>query len=60
MPVQYLAQSRCSVNFGFLPPLLFSPFVVSDSLRAHGPQHTRLPILHHLLKRAQTHVMLSQ
>ena len=35
--------------------LLFTHSVVSDSLRPHGLQHTRLPV-HHLLQLAQTHV----
>ena len=29
---------------------------LSDSLWPHGLQHTRLPVLHHLLKLTQTHV----
>ena len=36
--------------------LLFSHWVVSDSLWPYGPQHTRLPVLHHLPEFAQTHV----
>ena len=36
--------------------LFFSHSVVSDSLRPHGLQRTRLPVLHHLLEHAQTHV----
>ena len=36
--------------------LFFSHSVVSDSLRPHEPQHTRLPVLHHLPELAQTHV----
>ena len=35
--------------------LLFSPSVVSDSLRPHGLQHTKLPCPHSL-ELAQTHV----
>ena len=35
--------------------LLFSCSVMSDSLQPHGLQHTRLPVLHHLLELAQTH-----
>ena len=34
----------------------FSHSVVSDSLRPHGLQHARLPVLHHLSELAQTHV----
>ena len=33
--------------------LLFSCSVMSDCLQPHGPQHARLPILHHLLRFAQ-------
>ena len=36
--------------------LLFSCSVVSDSLRPHGLQHARLPVLHHLPELAQTDV----
>ena len=36
--------------------LLFSCSVVSDSLQHHGLQHARLPVLHYLLKFAQTHI----
>ena len=36
--------------------LLFSCSVVSDSLWDHGLQHARLPVLHHLLELAQTHL----
>ena len=35
---------------------LFSPYVLSDSLRLDGLQHTRLPVLHYLPEFAQTHV----
>ena len=35
---------------------LFSRSGLSGSLWLHGLQHTRLPVLHHLLKFAQTHV----
>ena len=35
---------------------LFSHSVLSDSLRPHGLQHTRLPCLHYLLESAQTNV----
>ena len=51
---------------GSLAPLHILPFicisvqfscsVVSDSLRPHGLQHTRLPVHHQLPKLAQTHV----
>ena len=34
--------------------LLFSCSVVSNSLQPHGLQHSRLPVLHHLLEFAQT------
>ena len=30
--------------------------VMSDSLRSHGLQHARLPVLHYLPEFAQTHV----
>ena len=33
-----------------------SRLVMSDSLQPHGLQHARLPVLHHLLEFAQTHV----
>ena len=36
--------------------LLFSRLLMSDSLRAHGLQHARLPFLHRLLELAQIHV----
>ena len=36
--------------------LLFSHSVVSNSLQPHGLQHARLPVLHHLLEFAQTHI----
>ena len=35
--------------------LLFSGSVISDSLHAHGLQHTSFLVLHHLLELAQTH-----
>ena len=38
--------------------LLFSHSVMSNSLRPHGLQHTRLPVLHHLLEFTQTQVQL--
>ena len=34
----------------------FSHSIVSNSLRPHGLQHTRLPVHHQFLKLAQTHV----
>jgi len=36
--------------------LLFSFSVVSESLRSHGLQYARLPVLHYLPEFAQTHV----
>ena len=36
--------------------LLFSGSVISDSLHAHGLQHTSFLVLHHLPELAQTHV----
>ena len=36
--------------------LLYSCSVMSDSLRPHGLQHARLPVLHHLPELVQTHV----
>ena len=36
--------------------MLFSRSVMSDSLRPHGLQHARLPVLHHLPELAQTHI----
>ena len=36
--------------------LLFTHSVMSNSLRPHGLQHTRLPFIHHLPKLAQSHV----
>ena len=36
--------------------LLFSCSLRSNSLWPHGLQHARLPVLHHLLEFAQTHV----
>ena len=30
--------------------------LVSDSLPTHGPQHASLPVVHHLLELAQTHI----
>ena len=36
--------------------LLFGCSIMSDSLQPHGLQHTRLPVLPHLLELAQTHV----
>ena len=36
--------------------LLFSRSVVSDSLGPHGFKHARLPVFHHLVELAQTHV----
>ena len=36
--------------------LLFRHYVVSNSLWHHGLQHTGFPVLHYLLKFAQTHV----
>ena len=36
--------------------LLFSQSVLSDSLRPHGLHMPDIPILHHLLELAQTHV----
>ena len=42
--------------WSFLPLLLFSHSVVSDSLRPHGLQHASFPVLHCLPEFAQTHV----
>ena len=39
-----------------LPSVQFSHSVVSDSLRPHGLQHTRLPWYHQLPEFTQTHV----
>ena len=36
--------------------VLFTGSVISDSLHAHGLQHTSFPVLHHLLELAQTPV----
>ena len=40
----------------FLAAVVVRHSVLSDSLRPHGLQHARLPVLHHLPEFAQTHV----
>ena len=60
--VFHITPSQCPLEMWFRRPvaflhlLLFSRSVLSDVLRPHGLQHTRLPVLHHLPRFTQTHV----
>ena len=53
-PEENRGWTRKRIQFWIL--LLFSCSFVSDSLRPHGLQHTRLPVLHHFPELAKTHV----
>jgi len=51
----YVYQHLCKFH-NFSPSLQFSCSVISDALRSHGLQHTRLPCPLQLPELAQTHV----
>ena len=48
--------SQTPYSLPSISSIQFSRSVLSDSLPPHGLQHARLPVLHQLLKLAQTHV----